>query len=865
MARSRAVITSKSDFSRNDFPELPLAPDKFYNFEDALPEDVRLFGTPLSIDAARGKGSHLNKNAFYRFQNANFTNKINIFSMWVKFDQSAFTNGKWSILFSTRSSSASNHGFHFAMYNDAADGLGQIIGRTYANGANVGLNELQAHKKTGFRAVANTWYHFVFRYIDDANYQGDKFTIYANGQVIASGGVHSNLGTFIRDILVGDMNTNNTLAYPPDFAIDDFMWFSGDKFDATALTKYYDIISKGQYLDTSTEPGSIMLAKGFDGKYNTAYTGLWTSQVIDIGDPPIDFIGRLQVNALLDMAKHRIVLYTQSSDDGSNFSAWQQIGEDGTMYSPHKRYYKIKAEISTSDPASTPILRELQILEYDKPVNYDLSAEPLRVYRDLETGLENIGILNRAYDIWIEEEVKGKEILTFRLPLNDPKRKILGEEAVEFLIRIGNRRFIMKENNDKKGSDGKKVSGFKAEAKWYELGDAKIPDYELVEATAEEHIQKIFSTSVPLTGYKIGTNNLTKIIRRTIRGKWKSVLELLREVEKTFGIELDFDTLKDEINLYDEYSRDNGVRFYYSKNMKEIERNIDTYGMITRLYCYGKGELNLTTVTPNGEDYIENLKWVNLLKLRNKIRPDSWSDERYVIPQNLKDDGEKILDEMSRPNITYAMKVIDLSSRTGHYPEQLRKGDYVYVIDEDLARSKIKNRIMRRKINIREPHKSDVELGQPKKELADIQSRNLGAKVETLTETDPLSRTDVQEMTVFNQLLNSRADDGFTHWIQEGAPGITVSTEGGFSGDNSFKIASKYGESKKISQEVFNVSHRSTYTISAMVHKEGKITPGKDGFIGIRVVVTYKPDADGKVKTETKLLKIPDVTDAGEN
>ncbi|WP_242317296.1 hypothetical protein, partial [Bacillus cereus group sp. BfR-BA-01489] len=74
--------------------------------------------------------------------------------------------------------------FHFAMYNDAADGLGQIIGRTYANGANVGLNELQAHKKTGFRAVANTWYHFVFRYIDDANYQGDKFTIYANGQVI---------------------------------------------------------------------------------------------------------------------------------------------------------------------------------------------------------------------------------------------------------------------------------------------------------------------------------------------------------------------------------------------------------------------------------------------------------------------------------------------------------------------------------------------------------------------------------------------------------------------------------------------------------------------------------------------------------
>jgi hypothetical protein len=45
-----------------------------------------------------------------------------------------------------------------------------------------------------------------------------------------------------------------------------------------------------------------------------------------------------------------------------------------------------------------------------------------------------------------------------------------------------------------------------------------------------------------------------------------------------------------------------------------------------------------------------------------------------------------------------------------------------------------------------------------------------------------------------------------------------------------------------------------------MAYKEGNITAGASGFVGIRIKVTYKPDENGVVKEETKLLKIPDVT-----
>lgn len=859
MAISRALITNKTDFIRNGYGSTEFNPDLFFNFEDQ-PSNFLLTRTPVDIAGVRGRAKNLNSSAHYRVKNVAFDTSKNMFSFWVKFPPEAFATDKWSILLSTRGTpSLSDHGFHLAMFNSAAEGTGQIIARLYKNGSQV--ENQQSHKMTTpFRAVADTWYHVRFVYDETAITY--KLRVYFNDTLVVWGTTAVGLGAFTRDLTIGQLSSTDANTYPPTFSLDEFMYFKGSKITSSMdsmFTEYYNAIVSGKILDYSTEPGSIQLHKKFtDGTYITGSPVSWTSNVIDLGTP-IDYYARLQVTADYDPNVHTINIFTRTSDDGVNFSSWQNTGTDGTIYSPKRRYYQFQASLMTGSNTSTPVLKEMQLLEYEAPKQLTLKSEPLKVYKDLATGLEPIGTLHNAYDIWIEEEVKAQDILTFNLPMTDPKRKVLGEEAVEYLIKLGNRRYILKQNNDKKDSSGKKLSSFKAEAKWYELNDPKVIEYELVEADVAAHVNKILSSSVPAVSWKLALNVSTKTQKRTIRGSWKSVLALLRDVEDTFGVELYFDTENDEITIMDQIGKDNKVRFYYQKNMTEISRDIDTYGMVTRLYCYGAGELDLKTVN-NGLEYIEDFTFVDKLGLRNRIRPDVWSDDRYTIPENLLEDGRAKLKEEAKPNVTYSMGLLDLSSRSGHEPESIGLGDTVYAIDEDLLSTELASRVMRRKYNVRQPQKTEVELEQPKKQLADAQSRAFDDNVQDLIETDPVLSSDIQEMTVFNHLLNSRADDGLAEWTQTGTAGVSATSEGGFSGENSFKLEANYDEFKGIYQEIYNLSHRSTYTISAMAYKEGNITAGANGFVGIRIKVRYKPDENGVVKEETKLLKIPDVT-----
>jgi phage minor structural protein len=497
-----------------------------------------------------------------------------------------------------------------------------------------------------------------------------------------------------------------------------------------------------------------------------------------------------------------------------------------------------------------------------------LTHQPLIIYRDLDTGLERVGELVNAYDIFITEEIinaqGGEETIEWKMALNDPKRIELGTEPVEMIARIGDKQFIIKNPIDKRDESGKKFTEFQGEALWYELRDAKVISFEKIEVDAQTMGQAILDSAIIPTGwtiYKIDASLKSK--KRTIRGDWKSVLEFLLEWADQYGGELKFDTIDKTISLVEKIGEDNGVRFYYNKNLKTIERSVDSYSLITRLYLYGKNDMTVKSVHPDGLEYIENTTWVDALKLRNRIRPDRFKDERYTIPQNLFDVGVQMLNELSKPNVSYAMKVNDLSVLSGHEHESIGIGDVVYAIDTELLNLLVDSRIVRRKYNVRQPWNSDVELNQPKKTLADANQRNIDDSLQILAESDPLDTNDVQQMTVFNHLLNSRAEDGTSYWEQSGTD-IAVEI-GGFSGDASWKINSGYGKTNKLKQSIFGVSHRSAYTISAYVYNEGQITRGtsQDAFVGIKVTIHYtEPDADGKTYEE-HLLAIPDITQEG--
>lgn len=485
----------------------------------------------------------------------------------------------------------------------------------------------------------------------------------------------------------------------------------------------------------------------------------------------------------------------------------------------------------------------------------------LLLYRDLPKGVEALGELRHAYDIIVEETINGEDILTFKLPLNDPKRKMIDAEPLETIVVLGNRHYTVKEVLDRRDADGKIFTEFKCEANWTELRDWFVAKVELVEVSAQKALEFILTnvfreSQDPPLDWAIGHVEIAK--KRTLRSDWKDILSLIREVQQIWGGEIFFDTQNKRIHLLERIGQDRGVRFYYRKNVKQLERSIDTYHLVTRIYPYGKGELDITTVN-GGVPYLENTSWVDRLQLRRRIIPYQWKDERYTIPENLKEDAQKMLNEMAKPIVRYAVSVHDLSHLTGHACEAFHLGDTVTTVDEELFPEPIESRIVRRRWDVRRPEHSEVELSQPQKTLADIQNRFLDDQIQTLVSLDPLSTTDVQQMTVFNYLLNSRADEGINgDWVQEGT-GFSIENVG-FSGNWSFKVTPEFGKTNRLTQTIDGVSHRSTYTVSAAVATEGKITRGSspDAFVGIKVIVNY---TDGT--SETHYLKIPDVTDAG--
>ncbi|UYL93854.1 putative tail fiber protein [Geobacillus phage vB_GthS_PK2.1] len=872
MAIQKALFTNQSDFIQIGSNQVGVDPFLYYNGDQYQQNKVTIqmqrFGSPAAIGPGiRGNAAAMDGGCTIWRNVPNPAARKRMISLWIK-PTAADLSRFFSVICTDRGDGWTDHGMHLALNFDSAKQKTLLNARIIRSGS--GTSQWYTHDpdQGTIEFQADQWYHICFFYDADGGLPGGRYVaVYVNKTLQLQSFVapFDITAAYTRSFTLGDMPNNGSYSGTYRFSgmIDEVIRLHGDDvWTIQQMGQYYDDIMAGNYIDAESEPGTMKVGKNFvTGQYNTNLM-TWTSPTIDLGQDGFDDFGRVQLNFEQPPGTF-INIYTRTSDDGQKWDSWVKTSADGTINSSDKRYLQIKIEFQTTNGAITPKIMEVQVLDYQKTKRLTLTSEPLIIYKDLESGLERIGELKNAYDIIITEEINGEEVIEFKMASNDPKRIELGTEPVELIARIGDKQFIIRNAIDKRDESGKKYTQFFGEALWYELRDAKVINYEQVEKTAYEHIRAILNSAVVPTGwtiYKVESDGR----KRTIRGEWKSVLELLREVADQFGGEIQFDTVNRTISLVNRIGEDNGVRFYYNKNLKTIERSVDTYNLVTRLYVYGKNGMDIKSVHPQGLDYIEDLTWVNALNLRNKIRIDVWKDERYTIPQNLYDDGMKMLTEMAKPNVSYAMTIADLSMLSGHEHESIGLGDTVWVVDTELMNLLVEARIVRRKYNVRQPWKTEVELNQPKKELADANQRAIDDAIEALVESDPLDTSDVQQMTVFNHLLNSRAEDGMKYWEVTGSD-ITIEPSG-FSGNASWKIQSGYGKTNKLKQSIYGVSHRSAYTISAYVATEGTITRGisQDAFVGIKVTIHYtEPDSDGKTYEE-HFLAIPDITQQGQ-
>ncbi|MFC3525203.1 phage tail spike protein [Marinococcus halophilus] len=854
MATEKALFTKDTDFRNVGFPDFPINPYLYHNgskwvIDGNGGESFEYSNEPFIVDGVRGNATEMIGNyGIFKHVGMPASNKY-MLSFWVKPKQEDLETS-WTMLATNRGGLSaggyaySNQGFHVAIYNqDSVGGVGTLNVRLYGS-ASVNMYSSQGvYGRGDFNFEPNVWYHISVIYDPDADF---IVKAYVDGDdVLFTSSDPDPTAGWSNSLTLGDMlDTSNSSQYKFQGYFDDLIVsYGSDVWSASGVQQYYDIVANGRYLDYETIGGELRLGKTLSGDY-TATKQIWQPDVIDLGENGLTDYGKIQIVSEIAEGTSINVEY-RLSDSSSSFSeSWKPITSGGIINETNKRYLQVRAILESNYVGNTPILEEIQILDFEEAKRINLAGKPLQLYFDMEEGLISAGTLNWAYDVIIEEKINEEDILEFKLPHNDKKLKEIGEDPVEMRVIIGNRNYVVKELKKVRGERGAIHVLFTCEALWTELGDWYVQGLDETAVNALTAVKAIVDNVVreegdPEFDWTIGRIE-TDGRKRSISAEWKNVLELMQEVQDTWGGELKFDTDTKTINLVKRLGKDTGIRFYHKKNVKEIERHIDTYDLKTRIYPVGKGELDITTVN-DGVPYIENFEWVEKLGLRKKVIPYRFKDDRYTIPENLKEDAEAILNDRAKPKISYVADIQDLSVLSGHEHEAFELGDSLAIVDKELMEDDLPQRVVRRNWDVHKPENSTVELSEPQKTLQDIESRAVDDDSQDLEESDPLSQTDAQQMTVFNQLLNSRADEGISaDWVQVGTDFDIANA--GFSGDWSFVVTPKFDKTASLTQEVQGVAHRSAYTVSAAVATEGDITRGgsEDAFVGIKVNVYYE-------------------------
>ncbi|MGG3737245.1 phage tail spike protein [Aeribacillus pallidus] len=448
----------------------------------------------------------------------------------------------------------------------------------------------------------------------------------------------------------------------------------------------------------------------------------------------------------------------------------------------------------------------------------------------LDQNRKRLAVLENAEDIILEQEINGIDQLTFRLPWKDKKRVYLKNEN---LVQLVNSFYIIRRVSVRRSGFSPAEIEVYAEALWYDLQFAEpVSKARWESATPAE----IISDLLDGTGWSVGNVTITRQRTLELEEGITNRLKGLSELPDLFGGELHFNTDTMTVDFTEPIGRKSGASIVYSKNLEEVEAIYDTEELVTRLYLYGKNNMTIEDAN-NGIPYLEDFSYTN------KVRVKVIKDERFTNPFHLKEKGEDALKVLARPRSSYILKAADLSALSGLSHEEFFLGDEIMVYDKELEID-VSVRIMRWKYNVVEPWNTELQLESKQPSLTDLLT-GVQEGTSFLQSEDTVDRSEMLNLHVFNYLLNSRADDGFNYWTNNG---WEIDPVNGYSGNASFKATAQPGVTKSLKQTVYP-SHRDSYSISMRVSTENlKVGTGR---VGVYIRIKY---ADG---TEDEPVWIP--------
>lgn len=575
-------------------------------------------------------------------------------------------------------------------------------------------------------------------------------------------------------------------------------------------------------VDGITEPGAVTL-RASSGVYPTE--GILTTAAAECN---LSGTGRVSVTSEYVSGTTAISLVeTSTSDDLITWSDWVAVPSDGKLASPNREYIRFRVTLTTTDTSMTPKVMDIRL--YDIPRSpYEKIGYSRPVVLDSNGAWE--AVLENAYDIIVTGEINGEDTLSFKIPYRDSKRSYIDSEKK---IQIVDDIYKVRTVTDTKDTEGNAITEVYAEAEFYDLTFSVRKEERSFEA---ETAEVPMAYALAGTEWAVGTVNVRT--KRTWTSNEKNALSILRNVADLHGGDLVFDCANRLVHLLTVNGKDSGALFAYRKNMKSIQRVVDTRSLVTRLYAFGADGLTFADIN-NGKPYVEDYTYTN------EVRISTLDCSSFTNPYQMKEYAEMRLAQYAKPTISYVLNAMDLSVLTGYEHEAWALGDYVRVEDKELGIS-VTTRIVRREYNLQEPWNTVLELSTTLKNLGSSASQWDNA-ADTLEGTSMVSNDDIREMVPFNLLRNSRADDGLAYWTSSG---FVADGDNGASGTASFKAEGVSGMTKSLSQTVYP-ANRDSYTISAQIGSEDLEKLSDSSQVGIEVIIEYE---DGT--TESRFIDL---------
>lgn len=326
----------------------------------------------------------------------------------------------------------------------------------------------------------------------------------------------------------------------------------------------------------------------------------------------------------------------------------------------------------------------------------------LKIYDKFETDFSTngIAILENATNIKIKEVINGEYTLSFSVPRNNAKWQYIQPEN---FVKANDQLFRVKTFKETRDEQGKTISNIQCEHVWYDANNCKfIPNAELIGYTPRQILEYAFADTM----FTISTVDITTptdiFLSKT--NPAKIINKLIENV--------DGEIIRDNYTIHFVKRRGNNsnVQFRFGKNIKSLEKTTDTTSLTTRLFPYGKDDLDISSVN-SGVSYVDSPLKDNYDRLHiNHMDYKDIEDPTGLMEKAIQEFSTEEIDGIDKPKITYSIDIVELKKLSDYGNlEAFSIGDTIRVFDEDLGID-TNQRIVEYEFYPYEPMKSKVVL-----------------------------------------------------------------------------------------------------------------------------------------------------------